>query len=713
MVFDTIVHNMRQFFGLVVAGLIVGTLVVSQGSAQAAGEQFDIASEYDISETGAATVRHIFSITNTTNEATLGSLTVPVIGKDVGNISAAAQDGGSVTAQASEDGTAINLTLPDFSGEGRQWSFSVSYSSHALTEFGASKVIQIPRLDLSDHTISRQTANISADLRFGFAIVRGPEPASSRISLGKQILTYTNENGALDTSLMLLFGETTTVEATLTTTLKNDSLWYAAKTITLPPDTNQQQVFLSSLEPQPSSVRLDADGNILAEYKIAPKKSVEITAKALIRVNSLKYQLDSKQGVADVDPILADRYTSESAHWKKTEENTQLPEGATAMEIIEALYNDAVAHANLAQLNNFSPNDREGSMKAVDGLVGALRSKGIPARVVLGTVASDGNVLLTNGPQPSAWVEAFVPGSGWITLDPLFDSHGKYFGTRDIMHVALGLWGIDDDFPPIDLAAWDISYSTKEFPETNEAQPMLSAKKYMILPGISLLRATVTMPQGSILDGTALKTKDGLIKLGSLSPLQILKNQNVRFGGGAFNTETIEFGLLENDTLISLAAADSSTSYMVMLLGIGGIVVLVAAYFGGTRAYRRMKRDKPSRETVRMHEELRGGDVEEQDLVGDATAPVAPQSVRGAKMVEEEDLFRPSAPRPQSPPQASASPKKRRVSLKRRPESPSPQPTTVPPEANGGTIRQTIQEKVASEAAKDDDFTPRRPKNII
>jgi transglutaminase-like putative cysteine protease len=79
-------------------------------------------------------------------------------------------------------------------------------------------------------------------------------------------------------------------------------------------------------------------------------------------------------------------------------------------------------------------------------MVAALRVHGLPARYASGyieTRPAPGKVKLRGADASHAWVSAWVPGAGWVEVDPTNDAF------VDDRYVILG-WGRDyADVPPL------------------------------------------------------------------------------------------------------------------------------------------------------------------------------------------------------------------------------------------------------------------------
>ena len=78
-------------------------------------------------------------------------------------------------------------------------------------------------------------------------------------------------------------------------------------------------------------------------------------------------------------------------------------------------------------------------------MIEAARSLGIAARFVSGYIYTPGGAGLSGGGATHAWVQAYLPGAGWIDFDPT----NSIVGNRNLIRVAvawapeqvLPLWG--------------------------------------------------------------------------------------------------------------------------------------------------------------------------------------------------------------------------------------------------------------------------------
>jgi transglutaminase-like putative cysteine protease len=87
--------------------------------------------------------------------------------------------------------------------------------------------------------------------------------------------------------------------------------------------------------------------------------------------------------------------------------------------------------------------DRRGSCRDFAVLmIDAARSLGIAARFVSGYIYVPGSSGLTGGGATHAWMQAYLPGAGWIDFDPT----NSIVGNRNLIRVAVA-WAPDQVLP--------------------------------------------------------------------------------------------------------------------------------------------------------------------------------------------------------------------------------------------------------------------------
>ena len=98
-------------------------------------------------------------------------------------------------------------------------------------------------------------------------------------------------------------------------------------------------------------------------------------------------------------------------------------------------------------------------------MIEACRSLGVAARFVSGYIFTPGGSGLAGGGATHAWMQAFLPGAGWIDFDPT----NSIIGNRNLIRVALAwapehvlpLWGTYSG-PPGAFLAMDVTVNVTE-----------------------------------------------------------------------------------------------------------------------------------------------------------------------------------------------------------------------------------------------------------
>lgn len=567
-----------------------------------------------------ANVKQVFSVTGSDKTNLPAKAEVNLVGIQPAGLSANGPDKSKLTAQYDEQNNRVLITIPKERRSSTQaWSFSLTYRADVLGEYGALKAVQIPALN-TNLQITGQTTVLSADLDLGFATVRSFAPSKTAIGVGQQILTFNNSKSP-DESMLIVFGDQTYANVNFSTKLENHTWWWNEIGLTLPPDTNQQHVFLESIQPAPTKVKLDKDGNVVAYFRIGPLSSrdVEVTARATI--SNPTYQLDAAQPVSNTEQLLSQRYTKLTEVWQPIGLNLDIKDDATAADVAQAVFDGVVAKAKdeMTRQESFSQSPRSSALKMSDWLVGELRSRGIPARLVLGLMMSDGDQLSAT-PRQHAWVEANLAGVGWVTMDPYFGLSSGSFGAADPLRIGLALWGLEDDRPPVDLSLAQVEFSDQAPPSSEPTGRLsVSARKYMVLPLVGIFNQSVKLSPGTIVDDVNLSDQHGQATLGSLAPFQQATQRSLVFGTASYSQEKVVGQIGDDETTISEATA--SVSYLVLYIE-GGLILLLllGRWWRRKRATQPKSHIKPSKEALTLHDEALGGSIEQENLV---TSPAA------------------------------------------------------------------------------------------
>lgn len=594
--------------------IIIAAAVVGLRTTHAAAEfTYKTDVNYTVDSDGTTHVSENYEVTNNTSNQYLSSLALSTPTDEVKNLTVKYDDGGAIpndVVKKSADGQGykydykqVNISFDrKITGKGRVWSFAIAYDTTKLVENkGSAHTVFIPAIsptNSEDYTIT-----LTVPGNFGQPHSSGAKPTFAGTDSGKTIYTI-DRNDLKKQSLALVFGDSTIYKVNFNYPLKNTTNKTQTMTITLPPDTSSQKIYVNSLDPKPIQTRLDEDGNVLADYTVPAGGEITVKTDVEAVVKYLEYDLNASGKKSDIPVNLVTKYTKASRYWQSTgadiilKAKTATSGEGKVIDIVKAL--DKLVVDTLSYNNGkIKYNIRQGAEKALqnpnnavcleysDLLIALLRSQGIPARMPIGYGYS-GNLKPSSSVSDSlhSWVEVYVPGIGWMNVDPTWGEKFDNFGKSDLDHFAFAVWGQVDAAPvAVTLASADQNYqyekATIEYlsdtPNASSAG-QLSIKKWLLLPFLSFSQFSVIAPSNVAGDNYFINLTNGhniqRHDLGSLAPGQKVTGW-VPYVGHYFNAELTAAFEQGTDQPASLMTVDAKVSYLPII----GLGLLIAGIF--------------------------------------------------------------------------------------------------------------------------------------
>ncbi|MBI2594434.1 transglutaminase domain-containing protein [Candidatus Curtissbacteria bacterium] len=439
--------------------LFVPKLVLAQGEFETTYKVF-----YQIEPAGRTNVTQEIVLKNKTSnyyadsfELKLGSIKVENV-KAADNVGPMATDvkfdnnGTIISVKFNQKVIGLEKTLP--------WTLSYT-SSELVSKSGQIWEVSIPRLAKSGD-IAGYEASVSVPQAFGPPAFTLPTPKSQAKQGLFQTFTFDKEQ-LIQTGISMSFGEKQVFQFTLTYYLENSGLTAKFDEITLPPDNNYQKVVLESIDPLPTDVTVDEDGNFLAKYKLAPKEKINIAAQGYVEVFSKPFR--------NIDKPLTEeerkRYIQPDRYWEV--DAAAIRDKAGELKTPQEIYKFVSNYLAYSEERLNKPKlDRLGALAALnspkeavcmeftDLFIALARSANIPAKEVVGFAYTQNSrlrplSLITQGDLLHAWPAYWDDNLGWVHIDPTWGSTSgglDFFNKLDFNHITLAQRGLSSTNPP-------------------------------------------------------------------------------------------------------------------------------------------------------------------------------------------------------------------------------------------------------------------------
>lgn len=495
---------------------------------------------YDVGVDGVTQVTEKIKLTNLT-ETYFASTFVLTIGSTALSDITAIDQGGVMETKVDVIGNRTNVNLKfneQITGINKEQTFTLKYKSSDFAEkLGKVWEVNLPRIH-EGSDVNNFNLNLSVPLSFGEPISIVPKPKSESDGAGKLIFKFTKEQLA-NSGVSVTFGSNQVFDFNLKYYLNNNSFLPVVSSISLPMDTNFQDVSILSINPEPLNVTIDTDGNYLAWYQVPKRSGLEILVNG-----SAKLYINPKKEFLKLSKSEITALTKSDKFWEKDSPSIKAviseifkdSEPKTTKEKVSLIYQYVVTtlsysptkpsdQQRLGALTVLSNTDKAQSQEFTDLFITLVRAAGIPARELDGFAYSKNKNLRPLSLTPNvtaAWPEYFEENTGWVMVDPTWENTSggvDYLNKLDLNHLVLNIRGNSSQQPaPVTVADITIS-SSGDFNQVFEPKVEInvSDKLWAGLPG------TITVK--ILNNGSAFISSDNLNIASNL--INILDSKNI------------------------------------------------------------------------------------------------------------------------------------------------------------------------------------------
>ncbi len=433
---------------------IIGLLVywIIPMPVSASGEfQADYNVQYAISPSGLTIVTQNITLTNKQTNLYPQKYSIVIDSTKIKNVIAYDSNQIVPTDISQKNGkTEIILTFNDkVVGLGKQLAFTLRFENGDIAQRnGSIWEVNIPGV-APDADIASYNVSLSVPQSFGPNAYMTPPPGEA----GRW-----NREQMLAGGISAAYGASQTFDLGLSYYLENTRVTTESSEIALPPDTAYQTIVIESLDPKPTTVRRDEDGNWLAEYSLLAGARLSIEASLHINV-----ALRPKDGYTD-NPPDQELYTSAQKFWEA--DNAQIQALAKKYTTPKAIYTyvsqilgydyTRVSQAPIRKGAVLALGSAKNSicMEFTDLFIAIARASGIPAREAVGyayTTNSRLRPLSLVADVLHSWPEYYdTERKLWIPVDPTWaNTTGgvNYFDKLDFNHIVFAIYGKSSDYP--------------------------------------------------------------------------------------------------------------------------------------------------------------------------------------------------------------------------------------------------------------------------
>jgi transglutaminase-like putative cysteine protease len=414
---------------------------------------------YKVESSGKTIVTHDIFLENLFSTLYATTYTLSLENISAQNVTATDDKGRLIQVDSRQDGSKLDLKLSFADavvGRGSKRHFVISYENSGFaTKTGEVWEISIPRLS-GESAFRNYSINFSVPDSFGQEAYISPQPTSSASSGGYKNYTFSKESIS-QTGVTAGFGQFQVFSFNLSYHLENPLGISSQTEIAIPPDTAFQKVYFNKIDPAPSDIHIDGDGNWMAVYKLSPRQRVDVNILGSVQIfASFRHFPKPSQSALDNNLKPTNYWQSDNERIKSLAIGLKTPEAIYDFVSKNLKYDMTRVQPNVQRMGAASALENSNQaicMEFTDLFIALARAAGIPAREINGYAYTENKELqplsLVNDVL-HAWPEYYDKNKGaWIPIDPTWGSTSgvDYFNKLDLRHFAFVIHGESDTKP--------------------------------------------------------------------------------------------------------------------------------------------------------------------------------------------------------------------------------------------------------------------------
>ncbi|MFH0936816.1 MAG: transglutaminase domain-containing protein [Candidatus Daviesbacteria bacterium] len=424
---------------------------------------------YEIAADGQALVTQKITLKNLTSQYYASTFILTVGSTTITDLLASDGSGPLETSVEDKDNrTVITVKLnQQVAGENKEQTFTLKFKSKDFaSSLGKTWEVNLPRIPENPNVI-KYDLTLSVPIAFGDPTSVVPKPRSESQTYDRLFFTF-NKDQLANSGISLNFGTTQLFDFNLKYHLENTSLFPVMTSVTLPPDTNYQDVLINRVTPEPINVTVNSDGNFLAWYKLSRRSNLDITivGSAKLYIFPKEDRFQNLSGQKKQELIKADQYWEKSNPSIATTLAEIFKEGEPKAnkEKAQLIYRYVVDHLKydtqrlknnkierLGAVTALSNPDSAVCMEFTDLFIALARAANVPAVELDGFAYSPNPKLrpLTHDLLHS-WPQFFDEEKGWVMVDPTWENTSggvDYFNKFDLNHLVFAIKGTSSKLP--------------------------------------------------------------------------------------------------------------------------------------------------------------------------------------------------------------------------------------------------------------------------